>query len=121
MLNYRFLATLSINIFYDELTLKLVQQILHTHHQTRTEHQFKITLDRCKNKELDMHKLNIKVQQLFEKTLCKTPHIYHGNSKHKQGLQLADLFSYGVYQKFETEKADWYLTFESKIKTIMKL
>ena len=41
--------------------------------------------------------------------------IYHRNSKEIAGLQAADLFSWGIFQKYEKKKEDWYALYKEKI------
>jgi hypothetical protein len=41
--------------------------------------------------------------------------IYHWPSFQNHGLQIADLFCWGIFQKYEKQKTDWYDVFKSKI------
>ena len=41
--------------------------------------------------------------------------IMHENSQNHMGIQAADLFTYGIFQKYERNNFDWYLTFKKKI------
>lgn len=41
--------------------------------------------------------------------------IYHWDSKENKGLQAIDLFCWGIFQKYERNKLEWYDTFKGKI------
>lgn len=43
-------------------------------------------------------------------------HINHVDSQQNYGLQAVDMFSYGIFERFERERFDWYNVFEQKIK-----
>lgn len=42
--------------------------------------------------------------------------IYHWNSKDVAGLQAVDMFSLGIFQKYERRKHEWFNVFKEKIK-----
>lgn len=41
--------------------------------------------------------------------------IYHWDSKESHGLQACDLFCWGVFQKYEMNKDEWYGIFKEKM------
>jgi len=42
--------------------------------------------------------------------------IVHKKSHDFEGIQIADLFAYGIFQKYERKNTDWFSVFQSKIK-----
>ncbi len=42
--------------------------------------------------------------------------IYHWDSAHNGGIQACDLFSWGIFQKYERKRTAWYDCFKDKIK-----
>ncbi|MGE3278367.1 MAG: DUF3800 domain-containing protein [Candidatus Altimarinota bacterium] len=55
-------------------------------------------------------------EQLQARIHPKTPlEIYHRDSQDTPGLQAADLFCWGVFQKYERRNQDWYAVFEDRV------
>jgi len=75
-----------------------------------------LVMDRCKNKE-EIKDFNGYVANQLESLLpLNIPlNIYHENSQENAGLQAVDLFSWGVYRKYEAEDLEWYQLFQSSI------
>jgi hypothetical protein len=56
-------------------------------------------------------------RQLEAKLDPKVPlDIYHWNSEENGGVQAADLFSWGIFRKYEKRDTEWYKIFTSKIR-----
>ncbi len=78
--------------------------------------RIKLVVDKSKGK-LGIREFNKYVEkQLGARIDPKTPlDIYHWDSQNTPGLQAADLFTWGIYQKYEKGKRDWFKLFEEKI------
>lgn len=74
------------------------------------------TIDRSKGaKEIKEFNGYI-VQQLQGRIEPNTPFdIYHEDSKKINGLQVADIFAWGIHRKYECGESDWYNVFKNKI------
>jgi len=56
-------------------------------------------------------------RQLEAKLDPKVPFdIYHWNSEENGGVQAADLFSWGIFRRYEKRDTEWYKIFKSKIR-----
>ncbi|KKQ68721.1 MAG: hypothetical protein US89_C0006G0062 [Candidatus Peregrinibacteria bacterium GW2011_GWF2_38_29] len=54
-------------------------------------------------------------KQLGARINPKTPlDIYHWDSQNTHGLQASDLFCWGIFQKYERRKEDWYKIYKDK-------
>ncbi len=42
-------------------------------------------------------------------------YIYHWSSQEHRGLQAVDLFSWGIFRKYERSDEDWYSSYKAKI------
>jgi hypothetical protein len=42
--------------------------------------------------------------------------IYHWDSKQNSGLQAVDMFSYGIFEKYERKRMEWFAVFKKKVK-----
>ena len=74
-------------------------------------------IDRSKNtKEIDI--FNTYIRSTLETTMLEnaTLNIEHVNSKNNLGLQVVDIFCYGIARKYEHNDDYWYKNFEEKIK-----
>ena len=69
-----------------------------------------------KNKEISQ--FNEIVKKRLTKRFLSSPQIYfhHHCSQEVFGLQAADLFSWGLFQKYEKENLSWYSYFKSNIR-----
>ncbi|MDP2691809.1 MAG: DUF3800 domain-containing protein [bacterium] len=55
-------------------------------------------------------------KQLEARIDPRTPlNIYHRNSQEVQGLQAVDLFCWGIFQKYERQREDWYTLFKERV------
>jgi len=73
-------------------------------------------IDKSKNKsqigEFNAYILN-HLESMLEPTI--PINIYHRNFKNDFGLQAADLFSWGIFRKYERSDYQWYDIFKQKI------
>lgn len=76
-----------------------------------------VIIDRSKNKpEIEEFNLYIR-NQLEGKLNPKTPlDIYHWKSHEIPGLQAVDMFCWGIFEKYERSRLEWFEIFEDKIK-----
>jgi hypothetical protein len=75
-----------------------------------------LVVDRCKNKE-EVKDFNGYVANQLESLLpLSIPlNIYHESSQDNPGLQAVDLFSWGIFRKYESQDLEWYRNFSGKI------
>ena len=75
-----------------------------------------LVIDKSKSKPEIQEFNRYIVEQLKGKLDPKTPlDINHISSQESFGLQLADMFCWGVFRKYEREDLDWYDIFEDKV------
>ncbi|MEW6201586.1 MAG: hypothetical protein AB1546_06405, partial [bacterium] len=56
-------------------------------------------------------------RQLEAKIDPKIPlNICHLDSTENSGLQAVDMFSYGIFEKYERKRKDWFSIFKEKVK-----
>jgi len=77
-----------------------------------------IVIDRSKNKrEIAEFNRYIISQLSGEFDPTKVPlNIEHPHSHEHAGLQIADLFSWGIFRKYEKKNTEWYDVFKEKIR-----
>ncbi len=73
-------------------------------------------IDKSKSKP-EIREFNSYIRNQLEGRLDPktTLDIYHRNSQEAPGLQIVDLFCWGIFQKYERGKTEWYDVFTSKI------
>lgn len=76
-----------------------------------------IIIDKSKNKS-QIGEFNFYVINQLEAMLdIKIPiNIYHRNSENDYGLQAADLFSWGIFRKYEIKDFEWFNIFREKVR-----
>lgn len=76
-----------------------------------------LILDKCKSKP-EIEEFNVYIRsQLQGKLNPRVPlEIFHWPSHESHGLQAADLFSWGIFQKYERKKTDWMDVYKDKIR-----
>ncbi len=81
-----------------------------------TINRLELIIDRSKNK-LQIGEFNTYIINQLEALLDpKIPiNIYHKSSTHNYGLQAADLFSWGIFRKYEREDVEWFEIFKEKV------
>lgn len=105
--------------FYDELTVKVIKSCFKNHAKLTT---INIILDRCKNTEHEMKTLNNKIISALQNLSAPNEiKIHHADSKREPGLQMVDLYSYGIFIKYESGKKDWFNYFKNKINILITL
>lgn len=96
---------------YNQLTLKLLDQI--SFPEEITFLQFMADEWKTKNSaKLFNQRLREAIQAKTTNIPCTIEHL---NSKVEVGLQSADLFAYGLFQKYEHHQQNWYQVFADKI------
>lgn len=76
-----------------------------------------LSVDRSKSKH-EVAEFNSYIERHIQARLHPSVplHIAHKDSCEVNGLQVADLFSWGIFQKYERTKLDWYDEFKNHIK-----
>lgn len=98
---------------YNYLARKVLDQIRFEN----AEQCISLYVDRSKGKREIAEFNTYIIQQLQGRIRPNVPlDIIHGDSKDHPGLQAADLFSWGIFQKHERSKTDWYDLFHIRIK-----
>lgn len=76
-----------------------------------------LVMDRCKGKpEISEFNDYMRVQTLSRVNPIVPFRINHVNSKESCGLQVCDMFSWGVFQTYEHNNTEWYQIFASVVK-----
>lgn len=96
------------NRFYDKVFLMLIEKILNNSQIDKV----RIFLDKSKKKH-NISRFNKAVMDRF--LICNSIVITHDNSRLIRNLQVCDLFSNGIFQKYENGKNEWFEVFESKV------
>lgn len=80
------------------------------------KNRFSLAIDRCKNKK-GIKDFNSYIERNLKKNIIEgvVIEINHYNSHENRGLQAIDLFSWGIFKKYEKDDADWYNKYKSKI------
>jgi hypothetical protein len=76
-----------------------------------------LVIDRSKSRR-DIGEFNdYIIRQLKGRIDPKVPlDIYHHRSQENLGLQAADLFSWGIFRKYERKDLEWYAVFKDKVR-----
>lgn len=99
---------------YNFVARQVLDQIpFEKNHNERVE----LIIDRSKNKpEIEEFNLYIR-NQLEGKLNPNAPlDIYHWKSHETPGLQAVDMFCWGIFEKYERNRNEWFTVFEDKIK-----
>lgn len=76
-----------------------------------------LIIDKSKNKQEIAEFNNYIRRQLEAKIDPKIPlNIYHLDSIENCGLQAVDMFSYGIFERYERKRKEWFNIFKEKIK-----
>lgn len=99
---------------YNFLSRQVIDKIpFEKNHQNRVE----LIIDRSKSKP-EIEEFNSYISSQIQGRL--DPKIvfdmYHRDSQKTSGLQAADIFCWGIFQKYERRRVDWFNTFSKKIK-----
>ena len=95
------------NYLYDELLSQLAKMI------TIDDYTF-IYLDKYKNKQYEINRLNEKVLNSLNNFKRYPVNIFHVNSFNYKGIQVADLISWSVFQKAEYKNSEFIDLIENK-------
>ncbi len=98
---------------YNFLSRILMEKVNLTHVQRNVD----LIVDRCKNKE-EVRDFN---QYLINQLEALLPlhtdlNISHLTSQESTGLQAVDLFSWGIFRKYENNDSEWYDIYRHKVR-----
>jgi ATP-dependent Lon protease len=98
---------------YNFLSRFLMEKVDLAHIQRNVD----LIVDRCKNKE-EVRDFN---QYLINQLEALLPlhtdlNISHLTSQESAGLQAVDLFSWGIFRKYENDDAEWYNVYRHKVR-----
>ena len=98
---------------YNYVTRRVLDQIPFEMNEWQ---RVQLIIDRSKGKP-EIEDFNSYIaQQLKGRLNPKTPlDIYHLRSHDTPGLQVADMFCWGIFQKYERGKTEWHDIFKEKI------
>jgi hypothetical protein len=79
--------------------------------------RIELVIDKCKGKP-EIQDFNQYIRRNLEARINpSTPlDIYHWDSKQNKGLQIADMFCWGIFQEYERGKEEWISLFRKKVK-----
>ncbi len=98
---------------YNFIARNVLDQISYEDANSRIE----LTIDKSKSKPEILDFNNYIRRQLEARIDPKVPlEIYHRNSEGSGGLQAVDMFSWGIFEKHERKKIEWFNIFKSKVK-----
>lgn len=96
----------------------VARQVLdHIPFEKNDSERVELIIDRSKSKP-EIEEFNCYIRNQLEGRLSpKTPlDMYHLKSHETPGLQVADIFCWGIFEKYERSKIDWFNVFKGKIK-----
>ncbi len=98
---------------YNFIARNVLDQIPFNDKDMRVE----LILDRSKSKP-EIFDFNSYIRRKLEAKIdTKVPlEIYHWNSENCGGLQAVDMFCWGIFEKYERKKYDWFNIFKSKVR-----
>lgn len=99
---------------YNFIARQVIDKIpFEKNHNDRVE----LIIDRSKSKP-EIEEFNSYIRSQIQGRLDPnvTLDMYHWDSKQSAGLQAADMFCWGIFQKYERRNADWFETFKEKVK-----
>ena len=98
---------------YNQLTKRIINKISF---EKFIETTIEFTVDKSKGKE-EIKKFNSCIKGQIESKVTSDTliRINHCRSHEHYGLQACDLFSYGIFLKYEKGQSDWYQSFEDRI------
>jgi len=98
---------------YNYVACKVLDQIFF---DKKIQDRINLIIDKSKSKP-EIKKFNLSIRkQLKEKISFKVPlNIYHLSSIENYGLQIVDLFCWGIFQKYEHQNKDWFNIFSKNI------
>ncbi|MDI6751703.1 MAG: DUF3800 domain-containing protein [bacterium] len=98
---------------YNFIARKVLEQIPFEEAGLRIE----LILDKSKSKMEILNFNNYIQRQLEARIDPNIPlDIYHWNSEESGGLQAVDMFCWGIFEKYERKRLDWFNIFKSKIR-----
>lgn len=106
------LLTVDKNFFYDEVVKRLLSQI----NLSADNSHIQLIIDKSKTRnavKVFDHSINSMIRDLIPKE--RQLSIQHRRSDIDPGLQIADLFSWGIYRKYQNNDLEWYEVFQNRI------
>jgi ATP-dependent Lon protease len=98
---------------YNFLSRILMEKVNLTHVQRNVD----LIVDRCKNKEEVRDFNQYLINQLEALLPLNTDlNISHLTSQESAGLQVVDLFSWGIFRKYENNDYEWYNVYRHKVR-----
>ena len=116
-------VTLNKRRVYDELAKHksrvynwIARQVLEEIPFAKAERRIELVIDKSKRRP-EIVEFNRYIQRQLEAQISpKVPlDIYHWSSQENKGLQAVDMFCWGIFQKYERQKTEWYDIFKAKI------
>ncbi|MBQ6443260.1 MAG: DUF3800 domain-containing protein [Methanosphaera sp.] len=104
---YKITQNYDYNIIYDTIASKLAEMIIITSSTS-------IIIDKCKNKENEMINFNMKFINKLNNSHNYPVEIKHANSIHYQGLQIADLIAWSIFQCAERNNNEFISLIDNK-------
>lgn len=99
---------------YNWIARQVIEKIPFENNHGETVH---LVIDKCMSKPEIVEFNNYIRSQLEARLDPKTPLIItHENSIMNSGIQLADMFSWGIFQKYEKKDLQWYRVFQKKVR-----
>ena len=101
------------NRLYNFISRKTIEKIVFNTSLKKLE----LIIDKSKNKS-QIREFNYYVIKQLEATLDPMVpiNIYHRNSENDYGLKAADMFSWGIFRKYERSDSAWFDIFKDKVK-----
>ncbi|HEX9757097.1 MAG TPA: DUF3800 domain-containing protein [Nitrospiria bacterium] len=98
---------------YNFISRKVLDQFPFEDAETRIQ----LYLDRCKSK-LEVREFNSYLErQLKSRIDPRVPlSIDHADSSDNPGLQVIDLFAWGIFRKYEKKDSEWFEVFKEKVR-----
>ncbi|MCP4254020.1 MAG: DUF3800 domain-containing protein [Candidatus Scalindua sp.] len=84
---------------------------------SKAQRNVELIVDRCKNKEEVRDFNQYLINQLEALLPLNTDlNILHLTSQESTGLQAVDLFSWGIFRKYENSDIEWYKVYRDKVR-----
>ena len=95
------------NILYDKIASELAQRI-------NINNSTSIIVDKCKNKEEEINNFNKQFTSNLNNTKNHSVDIKHANSIHYNGLQMADIIAWSIFQSVERNNSEFIDLIQNK-------
>ncbi len=95
------------NILYDTLASKLAQEL-------NINNSTSIIVDKCKNKKEEINNFNKQFTSNLNNPKNHSVDIKHANSIHYNGLQMADIIAWSIFQSVERDNSEFIDLIQNK-------